>query len=136
MIKLRKKLNKCPYIVAFISVILMLTAFVGSSMAARQYSALENRNSKIANAPNPHNYIRMPDVAAPSDALTDTPASGWAFLYMDGDELIFKDDSGSTTTITSASTATLNDVYDNGATINVDTAGVNMDIDLANTTRE
>jgi len=77
--------------------VLMLTATGAFSTEA--FTALQNRSSGIALTPKPHNYIRMPDVIAPSDALTQTPLSGWAWLYMDSDALKFKNDSGVTTSI-------------------------------------
>ena len=88
------------YILYPLLVVLVMVMSATDATAAREWSALQNRSSGIANAGEPHNYIRMPDVAAPSDALTDTPRSGWSFLYMNEDVLTFKDDNGNTSSIT------------------------------------
>ena len=68
-------------------------------VALISHAGLQDRSSKIELKPDPHNYIRLPDVITPSDALTGTPDSGWMWLFNDGDQLKIIDDSGNITRI-------------------------------------
>ncbi len=100
------------YPVLALAIILLLNLGLTGMAGAAEFSALNNRGSDIAIAPRPHNLILLPDVVAPSKALSNTPQSGWSYLYMDGDALIFKDDSGTTTDLTVAGTVNYSDIGD------------------------
>lgn len=58
------------------------------------FGGMEDRGSWINLKPHPHDYVELPDVATPSRALTTTPSSGWSYLYMYSDALLFKTDGG------------------------------------------
>lgn len=66
---MRKKINRHPYLMAVFSVILIIAAFIGSTVIA----GIEDRGSLIDLKPDPDNYIRLPNVGEPSDFLRPDP---------------------------------------------------------------
>lgn len=58
-------------------------------------AGLQDRSSWIELTPNPHNYVRMPEVSI----TPSTPKSGWAKVYAAANDIYFKDDAGVTTSM-------------------------------------
>lgn len=59
---MRNKFEKHPYMLALVSILLMVGCFIGSSVLA----GIQDRFSDIDLKPTPDNYIRLPDVQRPS----------------------------------------------------------------------
>lgn len=110
---MKDKLNKHPCLLAFFSVLLIIVAFMGSTVVA----GIRDRSSKIDLMPDPQNYIRLPNVDRSSNFLRpeirtkafvnslvsgttnpgqtgrnlyNTPAAGEAWLANDEGNLMYK----------------------------------------------
>lgn len=96
------RLKRHPYLLAFISVVFIVTAFIGSTVIA----GLRDRSSLIelyGDHDLPGNYINMPAITAPSG----NPDTNYGWIYYDGTHFYFENSSGTQTDLlTAVSTAT------------------------------
>jgi len=87
---MRNKINKHPCLLALVSVLLIVVAFIGSNVIA----GVQDRSSKVDLVPDPDNYIRLPNIGKPSNFLRpdprvlasppDTPTSGASIFLQTG----------------------------------------------------